>query len=157
MLRCDDQVVSTLHSVFDFLAFRNDISFWKNRNNMEGLSVRTVFMNVFVNLIVTLYLLNNETSMMIIVSNFIGLLIEARYWKGNRPVLRIRDRATYSTSKTKEYDDIAMRHLMVILYPLVAGYAAYSLIYETHKSWYDWIITSLTNFVYLFGRGWGEV
>ena len=44
-----------------------------------------------------------------------------------------------------------MRHLMVILYPLVAGYAAYSLIYETHKSWYDWIITSLTNFVYLFG------
>lgn len=79
------------------------------------------------------------------------------YWKGNRPVLRIRDRATYSTSKTKEYDDIAMRHLMVILYPLVAGYAAYSLIYETHKSWYDWIITSLTNFVYLFGRGWGVV
>ena len=74
------------------------------------------------------------------------------YWKGNKPVLRIRDRATYSTSKTKEYDDTAMRHLMVILYPLVAGYAVYSLIYETHKSWYDWIITSLTNFVYLFGR-----
>ena len=71
------------------------------------------------------------------------------YWKGNKPVLRIRDRATYSTSKTKEYDDTAMRHLMVILYPLVA---VYSLIYETHKSWYDWIITSLTNFVYLFGR-----
>ena len=66
------------------------------------------------------------------------------YWKGNKPVLRIRDRATYSTSKTKEYDDTAMRHLMVILYPLVAGYAVYS--------WYDWIITSLTNFVYLFGR-----
>ena len=40
---------------------------------------------------------------------------------------------------------------MSILYPLVAGYAIYSLIYETHKSWYDWIITSLTNFVYLFG------
>ena len=67
-------------------------------------------------------------------------------------MLRSRDRATYSTSTTKEYDDTAMRHLMVILYPLVAGYAVYSLIYETHKSWYDWIITSLTNFVYLFGR-----
>ena len=154
-------IVSTLHSVFDTLAFKNEISFWRNRNNMEGLSVRTVFMNVFVNLIVLLYLINNETSTMIIVSNAIGLLIELWkvtkavkirfYWKGNVPVLRIRDRATYSTSKTKEYDDIAMKHLMVILYPLVAGYAAYSLIYETHKSWYDWIITSLTNFVYLFG------
>ena len=68
--------VSALHSVFDALAFKNEISFWRNRNNMEGLSVRTVFMNVFVNLIVILYLLNNETSMMIIVSNVIGLLIE---------------------------------------------------------------------------------
>ena len=43
---------------------------------MEGLSVRSVFMNVFVNLIVLLYLINNETSTMIIVSNAIGLLIE---------------------------------------------------------------------------------
>ncbi|KAK8806110.1 hypothetical protein WA171_007195 [Blastocystis sp. BT1] len=154
-------IVSTLHSVFDALAFKNEISFWRNRNNMEGLSVRSVFMNVFVNLIVLLYLINNETSTMIIISNAVGLLIELWkitkavkirfYWKNNKPVLRIRDRATYSTSKTKEYDDTAMRHLMVILYPLVAGYAIYSLIYETHKSWYDWIITSLTNFVYLFG------
>lgn len=43
---------------------------------MEGLSVRTVFMNVFVNLIVLLYLINNETSMMILISNAVGLLIE---------------------------------------------------------------------------------
>ena len=43
---------------------------------MEGLSVRSVIMNVFVNLIVLLYLINNETSMMIIISNVVGLLIE---------------------------------------------------------------------------------
>ena len=73
------------------------------------------------------------------------------YFKGNKPVLRIQDKATYGASKTKEYDQIAMKHLMIILYPLIAGYAIYSLIYETHKSWYSWILTSLTNFVYLFG------
>lgn len=70
------KVVSTLHSVFDFLAFKNDIQFWRTRNNMEGLSVRTIFMNCFVNLIVLLYLMNNETSFTIILSNFVGLLIE---------------------------------------------------------------------------------
>ena len=43
---------------------------------MEGLSVRSVFMNVFVSFIVLLYLINNETSMMIIISNAVGLLIE---------------------------------------------------------------------------------
>lgn len=71
-------MVSALHSVFDTLAFKNEISFWRNRNNMEGLSVRTVFMNVFVNLIVLLYLINNETSMMILISNAVGLLIEVK-------------------------------------------------------------------------------
>ena len=75
------KVVSTLHSVFDFLAFKNDIQFWRTRNNMEGLSVRTIFMNCFVNLIVLLYLMNNETSFTIILSNFVGLLIEVYSWK----------------------------------------------------------------------------
>lgn len=46
---------------------------------MEGLSVRSVIMNVFVNLIVLLYLINNETSMMIIISNVVGLLIEVYF------------------------------------------------------------------------------
>ena len=75
------KVVSTLHSIFDFLAFKNDIQFWRTRNNMEGLSVRTIFMNCFVNLIVLLYLMNNETSFTIILSNFVGLLIEVYSWK----------------------------------------------------------------------------
>ena len=31
--------VSMLHSVFDFLAFKNDIGFWKDKKNVQGLSV----------------------------------------------------------------------------------------------------------------------
>lgn len=34
--------VTLLHSLFDLLAFKNDITFWKNATNFEGLSVRTV-------------------------------------------------------------------------------------------------------------------
>ena len=37
--------VSILHSVFDMLAFKNDIGFWKGKKNVEGLSVRTVGIN----------------------------------------------------------------------------------------------------------------
>ena len=33
-------VVSLLHTVFDMLAFRNDIGFWNNNKSMEGLSAR---------------------------------------------------------------------------------------------------------------------
>jgi hypothetical protein len=39
--------VSILHSLFDVLAFKNDIGFWRNKKSVEGLSVRTVVINCF--------------------------------------------------------------------------------------------------------------
>ena len=45
-------------------------------------------------------------------------------------------RASYATkTRTKEYDQEAMRYLSYVLYPLVIGYAIYSLMYKSHKSW----------------------
>ena len=37
--------VSMLHSVFDALAFKNDIGFWKGKQDVAGLSVRTIGFN----------------------------------------------------------------------------------------------------------------
>merc|ERR550519_1615851 len=75
-------VVSIIHSIFEFLAFKNDIQFWNNRKTLEGLSVRSVFFNVFQSLIVLLYIFDNDTNTMVIISVFIGLLIEI--WKINK-------------------------------------------------------------------------
>lgn len=36
-------VVSCLHSVFEMLAFKNDIQFWNAKESMEGLSVKTLW------------------------------------------------------------------------------------------------------------------
>lgn len=44
-------------------------------------------------------------------------------------------RASYDTNNTKKHDEDAMRYLSYALYPLVAGYAIYSLMYKSHKSW----------------------
>ena len=52
---------------------------------------------------------------------------------------------------TKQYDAEAMRYLSYALYPLVAGYAIYALLYETHRSWYSWVLHSLVGAVYTFG------
>lgn len=35
--------------------------------------------------------------------------------------------------------------------PLLLAYAVYSLIYEEHKSWYSYIVTTLVGFVYTWG------
>jgi len=37
------------------------------------------------------------------------------------------------------------------MYPLLVGYAIYSLIYQEHKGWYSFVISTLTQFVYAFG------
>ena len=52
---------------------------------------------------------------------------------------------------TKQYDAEAMRYLSYALYPLVIGYAIYALLYESHRSWYSWVLNSLVGAVYTFG------
>ncbi|KAG6542059.1 hypothetical protein Mapa_016523 [Marchantia paleacea] len=153
--------VSLLHSVFDFLAFKNDIQFWNKNKSMEGLSARSVVINFFCQLIVFLYLLDNDTSWVILLSSGVGCCIE--FWKigkamiievdrsGRFPLLRFKHRESYAGNKTKEYDDLAMKYLSYALYPIVACFAIYSLMYERHRSWYSWILSSLTSCVYTFG------
>eukprot|EP00798_Chlamydomonas_sp_ICE-L_P003321 gene3321-13351_t len=150
-------IVSMLHTVFDVLAFKNDIGFWKENKSMEGLSARSVLINAFCQLIILFYLFDNETSMVILFSSVVGTAIE--FWKVTKamevklldhfPFISFKDRASYST--TKQHDADAMRYLSYVLYPLVAGYAVYALMYQTHKSWWSWLINSLVGAVYMFG------
>jgi hypothetical protein len=58
---------------------------------------------------------------------------------------------TETEEKTKEYDAIAFKYLYMIAIPLLLIYAGYSLKYETHKSWYSFIITTLVGSVYAYG------
>lgn len=154
-------IVSVMHSLFDFLAFKNDIQFWNKNKSMEGLSAKSVVVNFFCQLIVFLYLLDNDTSWMILASSGVGCCIE--FWKigkamhieidrsGRIPMLRFRDRESYAGNKTKEYDDLAMKYLSYVLLFLAVCFAIYSLMYDRHKSWYSWILSSLTSCVYMFG------
>ncbi|GMR61719.1 hypothetical protein PMAYCL1PPCAC_31914 [Pristionchus mayeri] len=158
-------IVSLLHTVFEFLAFKNDIQFWKNKKNVEGLSVRSVVWGVFQSLVVFLYICDNDTNFVIKVSVFIGLLIEC--WKlpkcmnielnhedkilGIIPKVKISDKAGYVESDTKEYDQLAFKYLSWALYPLLAGYAIYSIIYVEQKGWYSWVLNMLYGFLLTFG------
>ncbi|KAI8799504.1 cleft lip and palate transmembrane protein 1-domain-containing protein [Cladochytrium replicatum] len=153
--------VSVLHSVFDFLAFKNDIEFWRKKKDFEGLSFRSTMLNIFFQVVIFLYLVDNDTSWMILISNGIGLLIEA--WKINKvvvvkrkdafPYVEFEDRVKPSKkiSKTRKYDEMAFKYLSYALYPLLIGYSVYSLMYQEHKGWYSYILNTLVGFVYAFG------
>jgi hypothetical protein len=154
--------VSLLHTIFDMLAFKSDIGFWSKNESMKGLSARTIVINCSCQIIIFLYLLDNDTSYLILFSSGLGLLIEM--WKvtkackvefallkGIIPFVRVKDRDSYIASSTKAYDKEASRYLSYALFPLVLGYSVYSLVYETHKNWYAWVLSSLVGAVYTFG------
>ena len=122
--------------------------------------------------VIFLYLIDNSdnTSWMILASQGFGILLEA--WKITKTVdVRLRPpqpgsffsflpfvivfedkhKLTTTEQKTQEYDEIAFRYLYIIAVPLLLAYAAYSLVYNTHKSWYSYIIQTLVGSVYAYG------
>lgn len=49
------------------------------------------------------------------------------------------------------FDQLAFRYVSYVAIPLLVGYTIYSLMYESYKGWYSFILTTLTSFVYMFG------
>ncbi|KAF9534114.1 cleft lip and palate associated transmembrane protein [Crepidotus variabilis] len=162
-------LVSLLHVVFEMLAFKSDVSHWREKKEMTGVSVRTIVTNVFVQTVILLYLIDNNdsTSWMILMGSGMGVLVEA--WKITKAVdisvvpapagsllpykIDVKDKHVLSEDekKTQEYDALAFRYVSYAAIPLLLGYSVYSLIYETHRGWYSFVISTLTSFVYMFG------
>eukprot|EP01116_Phalansterium_solitarium_P013523 TRINITY_DN30906_c0_g1_i1.p1 TRINITY_DN30906_c0_g1~~TRINITY_DN30906_c0_g1_i1.p1 ORF type:complete len:330 (+),score=-19.59 TRINITY_DN30906_c0_g1_i1:48-992(+) len=141
--------VSAVHLLFDFLAFKNDVTFWRDAETLRGLSARTVFFNVFCQAVILLHLLDNETSILVLLSVGFGLLIEL--WKITR-VWKIQGRIqTRDELDTEKYDTKATQYLMYGFAPIIVGYALYSLIFDLHAGWYSWALNSLVAVVYTLG------
>ena len=152
-------VVSVLHSIFEILAFKNDISFWHNKESMEGISVKTLYFQLIQNSIILLYLADNNTNWMILAGTGFEILLEI--WKIKQastfqrmdkfPYFYFGDKEDYVNSDTKEYDEIAMKYLSWAAFPLIGCYTIYSVLYNEHKGWYSFMINTLVGSIYTFG------
>jgi len=72
-------LASTLHLLFEFLTFKNDVEFWKGNTDLTGLSVRALFMDFFSQTIILLYLIEKESSLLMTIPSAAGCLIAL--WK----------------------------------------------------------------------------
>lgn len=99
--------------------------------------------------------------MLILVPSAIAALIEL--WKCKRILkleltlkgfkkIETKESIAKAEQETQEFDKQGMKYLSIVLYPLVLGYAIYSLMYHPHKSWYSWTLNSTVNGVYAFGK-----
>jgi len=149
--------VSAVHLLFDCLAFKSDINFWRGKKSMEGLSRKTIVWRAFSQSVIFLYLMDEETSLLVLIPAGVGALIEI--WKVTKALhvsFSLSSGVTLGPdsaqeANTAELDSTAMRYLSWLLYPLCVGGAVYSLMYTPHKSWYSWTIQTTVNGVYAFG------
>ena len=158
--------VSVFHLLFDFLAFKNDISFWRNKQDMVGLSMTAVIWRFVSTFIIMLYLFDESTSKLVLYPMLVSTVIE--FWKLTK-AFKVRivwpsqsekriwcpriilGNEKSSERATNEFDNKALHYLTFLMVPLVTIGAIYSLVYVPHKSVYSWIIQSLVNGVYAFG------
>lgn len=161
-LLCGTVFVGSIHMLFDFLSFKNDVKFWRKKRNYAGLSMRTTLWRGFSQIVIFLYLLDENTSLLIVIPAGIATVIEL--WKCKK-ILKVEitmsgiqikkscdnDTIAKAEKQTQDIDKEAMRYLSYLLYPLCIAGAVYSLLYQPHKSWYSWTLNSLVNGVYAFG------
>lgn len=152
--------VTAFHLVCDFLAFKNDINFWRRKKSMMGMSRKSVMWRCFSSLVIFLHLLEDRVSLLVLLPVGVGAIVEV--WKVKK-VFKIQLQWTKARSifelgkpdesekRTMEHDAQAMRYLSYLVSPLWVSGLIFSLVYLRYNSYYSWLINSLLTAVYAFG------
>ncbi|KAI8870490.1 cleft lip and palate transmembrane 1 [Ramicandelaber brevisporus] len=174
--------VTLFHSLFSFLAFKNDVQFWRAKKDTVGVSLRSMIIDFVSKLIIYLYLYDNrvDTSMMIMMTEGIALVIEL--WKikkaanahiehesasssqsggGDRKIIKLvggwqlilpaESSMSQEELATRDADVIAHKYMYRFGIPVFIIYFIYSLLYQRHKSWYSFVLTTCVGFINMFG------
>lgn len=154
--------VNLLHSLFSFLSVKNKVSFWKKVSSTEGISRRQYYLDFIFQIVIVLYLIDNEASFILIaltiVETLVSLWVAARLLQfekrpdGKFPYYQLkREQLTAEEEQTVEYDRQATRFMSMVLMPILLGYSIYSFYYRGQISMYSFLLKTLVSFIYAIG------
>lgn len=66
-------VLSVLESVFQFLAVKNEIQFWRNIEKHPGISIRSLTVQLFFTVVFVLYLIDSGASKLVILMQLVNV------------------------------------------------------------------------------------
>ena len=91
-------IISVPHLLFDALAFKSDISFWNGLETLRGLSTRAVFAQLVCEVVITLFLQHEGSSLLVLIPATLGIFVQA--WKVVKVWRVDRAEAAQATAKT---------------------------------------------------------
>jgi hypothetical protein len=149
-------LIAVLHFLLDFLAFKNDVAFWRGKQSFTGLSLRHVVAKAVIQVVVCVYLYDEGASKLVLVPAAVGVVVEwwkvtrafavsVRWWRGIIPLPRLAERGTSASS---EYDTQAWRFVGSALTPALAGFAVYSLVAQQHTGIPAWLLKTAVGVAY---------
>jgi len=156
-------VVSILHLLFEFLAFKNDVIFWQGCDPEmlnKFVSVQSIVVGIFMQLLLLLYLWDESANILVLVTNVVAIIIDV--WKVGRAMklswfklfgfLPVPTLVTkVHREKADDFDGYAMRMLAMGLSPFIIAYGFYTTIYECHRGWYSLFLSFTASCVYSLG------
>lgn len=160
-------LISVVQMILSTLAFKNDVTFFRGRQDYTGLSSRSIITDAMHSLVIFLYVLDFEHASKIVVwqlgsGTAIGLWKVSKrlrlgiFWRFMLPWVGPKGEATAQITQrgervTEDIDAKGMRYLTYVLYPLSIGWGIYCLVTYRYKSWWSWFISAAADFAYSFG------
>ena len=147
-------IATILHHIFSFLAFEKDLQFWMKKKTFRGVSMRTIINQLMGDVILFLYISDNDTPLFIRVLEFLNICLNL--WKLSKLVHFqrrwpfIAANAEYK-DENDEADSEGMKYLYYMMIPLIIIYAIYQLFHGEFVSVRSYIIHCLAGAIYSFG------
>jgi hypothetical protein len=152
--------VNFLHTLFSFLSIKNNISFWNNLKSSQGISIRKYYTDVLFQVVVILYLFDNEASFMLlamsVIEGFVSVWIATKMTRFEKredqrfPYYRLPVTSS-SEEATTIHDRKATKFMGLILLPCLVVYTIYAFFTKEHLSVYSFCLKTLVSFIYAIG------
>ena len=153
--------VNFLHSLFSILSMKNSLSFFRSLKSTQGISMRKHYTDILFQAIIILYLIENDTSIVVIVMTGLEILmsvyIVCKMTKlektiDNRfPYYQFQKSKEEAECETDKYDREATTFLSKVFFPLLGVYYVYSFWTSQNISYYSFALKNLVAFIHAVG------
>ena len=147
--------VNTLHTIFSYLGFSSDISYYKNLKKLDGVYTKYIFFNIFYMFITLIYILLQGANFIVKIELFISFVIEI--WKlkkifkisfefNNFPyIIKLEYKQTFEQEEAKDYESEAVNMMVkYLLLPIGVVYLGYRIYYYSDNivknNWKSFVI-----------------